>query len=521
MRRPASPLRAAQVIAAAVAISVPLVPASGAHAGSSAPEATAQIGVDPVDLDFDGDGLADVFWYHPGAGGDVVWTSTGEGFASRSVQVFGAYEPVLGDYDGSGSTDILWYASGRAADSLWRLDGAAPASTALSVTGTYLPLVGDFDGVGGDDIFWYAPGSTPDYVWRWTGEAFGSTALSVSGAYRPLVGDLDGTGGDDIFWYAPGSTPDYLWRWTGDGFGTTAHAVSGSYRPIVGDLTGTGSDDIFWYGPGSTPDHLWRWNGSRFASSSHGVNGRYQPVVGAFGGGADRILWYGPGGGGDSIWQWNGSGFDADAVSVRGHYRPLTSTTGPVPAPYASSRAAVGAGTDHPLTHSWRPGCPVGPSSLLALRFRHWHMDGGQTEGTLIVHRDVADDVDSVLRHAHAVRFPIRKAVPIDHYGGDDDRSMADDNTSAFNCRTVAGTSTWSEHAYGLAVDVNPVENPYVAGGTVEPPAGAAYTDRADVRPGMVVDGDVVVGAFGARGWGWGGHWSRVKDYQHFSTTGR
>jgi D-alanyl-D-alanine carboxypeptidase len=99
---------------------------------------------------------------------------------------------------------------------------------------------------------------------------------------------------------------------------------------------------------------------------------------------------------------------------------------------------------------------------------------------------------------------------------------MAADNTSAFNCRFVAGTSRWSMHAYGLAIDINPIENPYVAGDHVSPPAGRPFADRSRDAKGMVHDGDEVVRAFAAIGWEWGGDWSGgVRDYQHFSVNGR
>ena len=189
--------------------------------------------------------------------------------------------------------------------------------------------------------------------------------------------------------------------------------------------------------------------------------------------------------------------------------------------PPAVQRVAVGPGTTYPLAHSWRPGCPVHHSLLVAIRFPHWTHDGGRATGVLIVHRDVAGPVSEVVRTMYGTAFPLARARPVDDYGGDDDLSMAADNSSAFNCRTVAGTTTWSQHAYGTAIDLNPVRNPYVDGSTVEPPAGSAWLDRSDVRPGMLVEGSPVVGAFDRLGWGWGGRWRSAKDYQHFSTTGR
>ena len=107
-------------------------------------------------------------------------------------------------------------------------------------------------------------------------------------------------------------------------------------------------------------------------------------------------------------------------------------------------------------------------------------------------------------------------------YDADDDLSMAANNTSAFNCRKVSGSTNWSEHAYGRAIDVNPVQNPYVTrSGRVSPPAGRPYADRGRRAPGMLHAGDQAVKAFARAGWAWGGEWTSAKDYQHFSTTGR
>lgn len=182
---------------------------------------------------------------------------------------------------------------------------------------------------------------------------------------------------------------------------------------------------------------------------------------------------------------------------------------------------AVGPGTALPLSSSWRSGCPVGPGDLRGLRFPHFRPDGSRATGVLVVHRDVVDDVIVLLRTAHGTRFPITQARPVDDFGGDDDASMAADNTSGFNCRRVAGTSSWSEHAYGRAIDVNPVANPYVRGDRVDPPAGRAYLDRSDVRPGMLVEGGAVIAAVDRIGWGWGGRWTSAADHQHLSRSGR
>jgi hypothetical protein len=170
---------------------------------------------------------------------------------------------------------------------------------------------------------------------------------------------------------------------------------------------------------------------------------------------------------------------------------------------------------------SWHRGCPVRIRDLRLLELDYWAFDGTVHGGRLIVHADQAYRVRRVFQSLFAARFPIRRMRIVDAYGGSDDRSMAADNTSGFNCRRVGGPSSpWSQHAYGRAIDVNPVENPYVAGSYVSPPAGAGYVDRSRHAKGMIHAGDATVRAFAARDWKWGGYWTYPKDYQHFSRNG-
>jgi len=170
---------------------------------------------------------------------------------------------------------------------------------------------------------------------------------------------------------------------------------------------------------------------------------------------------------------------------------------------------------------SWRKGCPVALRDLRLLTLSHWGFDGRVRIGRLIVHRDVAHELVQVFRDLYAARFPIRRVVPVDAYGASDFRSIEADNTSAFNCRFVEGTTRWSNHAYGRAIDVNPIENPYVSGGSTSHSASRPYVSRTPRRPGMAYEGGALVRAFDRIGWGWGGRWTSVKDYQHFSETGR
>ena len=199
-----------------------------------------------------------------------------------------------------------------------------------------------------------------------------------------------------------------------------------------------------------------------------------------------------------------------------------TGSASPTPAPFRATVERIDAAQAKRMTGvSWRPGCPVALRDLRLLTLAHWGFDGSARTGRLIAHEDVARDLVAVFRRLHAARFPIRRMAPVDAYGASDFRSIEADNTSAFNCRYVEGTSRWSEHAYGRAIDVNPIENPYVSGGRTSHQASRSYLERTRRRPGMAYDGGALVRAFDAIGWGWGGRWASVKDYQHFSASGR
>lgn len=214
---------------------------------------------------------------------------------------------------------------------------------------------------------------------------------------------------------------------------------------------------------------------------------------------------------------------------------PARETVGPVlpdvrRAPPAPSRppsafaSSVGAITDELAERmtpsSWREGCPVPLEELRHVTVSHVTFEGAVSTGELVVHADVADEVVKVFAALYAAQYPVRSLRLVDDFGGDDAASMAADNTSAFNCRAITGGTAWSEHAYGRAIDLNPVENPYVVDDHVAPSAGRAFVDRPDL-PGVIHADDVVVRAFAAAGWQWGGDWDRPVDYQHFSESGR
>jgi D-alanyl-D-alanine carboxypeptidase len=176
--------------------------------------------------------------------------------------------------------------------------------------------------------------------------------------------------------------------------------------------------------------------------------------------------------------------------------------------------------------HFWHRGCPVGLSQLRVLTVNHWGFDGRIHTGQLIVNRGVAAPLRTVFRRLYALRFPIRNMNLEDVYAPHLSRPRVQDTTASFMCRDAVSspcpgsppTHHWSMHAYGLAIDLNPIENPYTGCGRTRIKESVPYLDRSKRRRGMVTP--AVVEAFRSVGWGWGGDWTGTKDYMHFSANG-
>jgi len=133
------------------------------------------------------------------------------------------------------------------------------------------------------------------------------------------------------------------------------------------------------------------------------------------------------------------------------------------------------------------------------------------------VHQELVGQVIAVFERLYRLEFPIEKMQSVAHYrGGEDELSMEDNNTSAFNCRRIPGSGNWALHAYGRAIDINPLLNPMVDHGDYEPHNAGVYLDRRRIEPGLLHAGDAAVRVFTAAGWKWGGDWTSPKDYQHF-----
>lgn len=180
---------------------------------------------------------------------------------------------------------------------------------------------------------------------------------------------------------------------------------------------------------------------------------------------------------------------------------------------------------------SWRPGCPVGPGDLRLITVSYWGFDNAGHTGELIVHRTIALQTIKAFRELWDAKFAINRMDTAEKFASPSDfrpdgsfiethgPDLVND-TSAFFCRPATGASSgWSQHSYGTAIDINPVQNPYVKGATVIPENGV--TARNAGAPGTITKGSLPVAAMKRAGLIWGGTWSSLKDYMHFSKTGR
>ncbi len=171
---------------------------------------------------------------------------------------------------------------------------------------------------------------------------------------------------------------------------------------------------------------------------------------------------------------------------------------------------------------SWKPGCPVPIKDLRYLKIPYKNFYGQRRVGEMIVHKDVANQVIDIFSKLYQKNYPIRQMRLVSDFGADDWHSIEADNTSAFNCRPVTGGKKWSNHSYGRAIDINPLENPYISrSGKIAHKLSLQYRNR--VRHGntpqqraLILKNDYIVKLFHSKGWRWGGDWHSVKDYQHF-----
>ncbi len=181
------------------------------------------------------------------------------------------------------------------------------------------------------------------------------------------------------------------------------------------------------------------------------------------------------------------------------------------------SRAIPTAIQQKMIGNSWNPDCPVPLTNFSYVTLSYWGFDHQTHQGILIVNKKIANNVIDIFHQLYLQHFPIQQMQPMYLFNGDDVKSMEANNTSAFNCRIMANTTNKSSlHAYGLAIDINPLMNPYVRRQMVLPRNTGPYLDRSELRPGMISKNSQIYQDFIAHGWTWGGNWRFLKDYQHF-----
>jgi hypothetical protein len=173
--------------------------------------------------------------------------------------------------------------------------------------------------------------------------------------------------------------------------------------------------------------------------------------------------------------------------------------------------------------HTWQRGCPVPLRDLRYLQVKYHDFNGRDRLGELIVHKDIAYDILYIMEELYNVGYPIREMRLISDFGGNDWHSIEADNTSAFNCRRATGSKKWSNHAYGKAIDINPIENPYISrNGHISHKESLKYRKRVHYGfrtpqdKALLLPNDLAVKIFKNYGFRWGGDWIHIKDYQHF-----
>ena len=169
---------------------------------------------------------------------------------------------------------------------------------------------------------------------------------------------------------------------------------------------------------------------------------------------------------------------------------------------------------------SYKADCTIDREELRYVHILHTGFDGETKEGELVVNKAIADDVLAIFEELYRAKYPIEKVRLVDEYGADDEASMSDNNSSAFNFRTISHTTTISKHGLGMAIDINPLYNPYVktvnGALSIEPTNAAAYVDRSEENPYRIDHDDLCYKLFTEHGFTWGGDWVHSKDYQHF-----
>lgn len=443
---------------------------------------------------------------------------------------------------------ISWSATTGAWETIGDVGSRFEALGGVSAFG--FPLGGEVYQAGGSrqtftgGSIWWSPATG---AWETFG-AIGDRFLALGGAARqgfPQGPERGAPGGSSqsfgrvVIWWSPGSG---AWETYGDinrrflalgGPASFGYPTGGEAAVSGGAVQVFGGGRRIWWSPGSGAWETMGAIGERFVAIG-GPDRLGYPLTAethAAGGGwqwfSRGVVYWSPAYG---AWELTGSVANS-YVSQSGPYSFYGFPSG---AQYAyqggvrqdfrggsllSGVAPVLDATYAPVTSSdvwatWRPGCPVSPASLTLVRLNYWGFDNAVHRGEIIIRSDLAARVASVFGTALADHLPIRSMWRVDYYGGDDPTSMAADNTSGFNCRQVTGGVGLSPHSYGIAVDLNTLENPYYAGRWWP---NAQFVDRSNIRPGMLFGYSYTVTAFQRNGFAWG---ASYLDYQHFEYAG-
>ncbi|HEY5116542.1 MAG TPA: M15 family metallopeptidase, partial [Nakamurella sp.] len=302
-----------------------------------------------------------------------------------------------------------------------------------------------------------------------------------------------------------------LWTTAAEGSANWESGMMPGTSPAVAALSGGGFEVAFQANTG----HLWTVGSAGCRDWPLGMMWGSSPAIAGLAGGGFEVAFEANT---SNLWTVGSAGNTAWPFGMAPGTNPTLAA--PVGAPFASSISGIDAPLAERMRTSWRPGCPVPLSDLRYLTVTYRGFEGGDHVGELVVAASVAPAVVEVFRRLHAIGYPLASVRLVDDFGGSDDQSMAADNSSAFNCRPVTGGTGFSQHSFGTAIDLNPVQNPYLSGTLVLPEQGRAFLART-AGPGVILPGDAVVSAFAGIGWSWGGVWTNPVDYMHFSASGR
>ncbi len=428
----------------------------------------------------------------------ALWTAGPQGCVDWGVGMRPGTSPAIAALPGGGFQVAFQANSGA----LWTVGAAGWQNWNLGMAPGTSPAIAALPGGG----FQVAIQANSGALWTVGAAGWQNWNLGMAPGTSPAIAALPGGG----FQVAIQANSGALWTVGAAGWQNWNLGMAAGTSPAIAGLPGGGFQVAIQANSGL----LWTIGGAGWFDTGLGMMRGTGPDIAALPAGGYQAAFQANTG---RLWFSGPAGaWDRGLGMARGTSPAIATGSGG----FSASVSAIDGALAARMQPSWRTGCPVPLSGLRYVRATFRGFDGADHLGELVVAASHAAGIVQVFRSLYAAGYPLTSMRLVDDFGGSDDASMDANNTSAFNCRTVAGTSTLSEHAYGTAIDVNPVQNPYVSGGVVSPAAGAPYAGRP-AAPGVLRAGDEVVAAFGRIGWRWGGTWTGLKDYMHFSASGR